>query len=67
MIVICSRNSPVSVKPQVSQSVEGLYSIKTIAFLKDADLSDPSVVDCVLGIPDANYTLPQKLVYYPGE
>uniref|UniRef100_T1HE53 Uncharacterized protein n=1 Tax=Rhodnius prolixus TaxID=13249 RepID=T1HE53_RHOPR len=43
----------------------GVYDIIATMTLDDKDLMSPTTFDCVLRIPEANYTVRKSAVYYP--
>ncbi|XP_063221887.1 uncharacterized protein LOC134530713 isoform X2 [Bacillus rossius redtenbacheri] len=45
---------------------DGLFGINATKALRDDELQSPTMFDCELHIPDANYVVKKSLVYYPG-
>ncbi|XP_078046688.1 uncharacterized protein LOC144475039 isoform X2 [Augochlora pura] len=52
--------------PSVTMSKDGLFNILKRATLLDEDLPEPAIVKCLLGIPEANYSVSHNTVYYRG-
>lgn len=46
---------------------DGLYDISATVTLPDIVLDTPTVFECELRIPEANYTVRREYVYIPGE
>lgn len=51
---------------ETSTPRKGVYDIVATRVLEDVDMQSPTVFDCELRIPDANYLVKKSIVYYPG-
>lgn len=45
---------------------DGLYDISATVTLPDVVIDTPTVFECELRIPEANYTVRREYVYIPG-
>jgi hypothetical protein len=45
----------------------GSYDIVASKVVQDSDLQTPTVFACELRIPEAQYSVSKRLVYYPGK
>jgi hypothetical protein len=45
----------------------GSYDIAATKVVQDSDLQTPTVFACELRIPEAQYSVSKRLVYYPGK
>jgi hypothetical protein len=43
------------------------YDISATKVLESRDVQTPTMFDCELRIPEANYAVRRSIVYYPGE
>jgi hypothetical protein len=43
------------------------YDISATKVLDSRDVQTPTMFDCELRIPEANYAVRRSIVYYPGE
>jgi hypothetical protein len=43
------------------------YDISATKVLESREVQTPTMFDCELRIPDANYAVRRSIVYYPGE
>lgn len=48
-------------------SRDGAYDVKASAVIQDLELMAPTIFDCKLWIPEANYSTKKSSVFYPGE
>lgn len=56
-------NLPVTVE-KISSG--GLFDIEATVKFQSKDLPSPTTFDCILNVPEANYTLQRSMYYYPG-
>ncbi|KAK9496499.1 hypothetical protein O3M35_013214 [Rhynocoris fuscipes] len=47
-------------------SKDGLYDIEASLTIDEKDLKSPATFECILRIPETNYTVKKSTVYYTG-
>uniref|UniRef100_A0A146M972 Ig-like domain-containing protein n=4 Tax=Lygus hesperus TaxID=30085 RepID=A0A146M972_LYGHE len=47
-------------------NIDGLYNIQAWIEMVDRGDSNPITFDCILRIPEANYTVHKSIIYYPN-
>lgn len=46
---------------------DGLYDIEATVTVDEKDLTSPATFDCILRIPETNYTVRKSTIYYTGK